>query len=186
MLSILEALDESGRPEILDKEAKIEEAYELKNKGIPVSKIAEHFGVSPATIYNWHTKYIEQHRKRTESVPSIDILTEHLKFLDDLEQLCLYEANMLGIDELDDIRPPNTLRKKSEKVKFLKAAMDARQLKIQLQLKTGVLSVEPEKIYHAVVVNKPGETVVEDKPTRTKEEVADSIKKLLTYGRTLQ
>lgn len=169
------------------------QAFEWSMQGHAAQGIAKMFEVSTSTIYRWLQDLYTQHRQNMEQLPAADILSEHLLWLGRLEALCLHEVN-LAKDEGATIDPttgrvtkPDQSRTKSTKVKFIQAALKARQMKIEMLQKANVLPVEPEKIYHTMSEERRKVKDEEDdtKAIKSREEVERSIQKLIEKGLSL-
>lgn len=203
LLEILDGLkdgtliEDSDDPEILDLRDvdKLRHVQELKMQGIPVTTLAKLFKVSVSTIYNWLNKNTENFRNRLEQLSRADIISEHLQWLQTLEEMLLYEATQVASSGEVEIDPKTGLVKKDErlsvsmrllKLRFLNAARNTRQTQIDLMKDTGVLPKAPEHIYHTMSQEK--KTVDESGSVgdvRTPEQIKENITKLITYKRQL-
>ena len=186
--------DESGdsadveRTDAADKSSldfKKRKAYEMTMLGYSYDHIAKVFDVSVSTIYRWMSSVNESYRKTIEQVPGADVLSEHLLWLSRIEQMCLYEVNILSTKEedKDKDKKSNDPRAQSNQIKFIQAALNARKMKIEMLTKANVLPVEPEKIYHAMSDEKPKSSEEDTaKDSRSREELEQSINRLLNKG----
>lgn len=176
---------ESEVTEVSEKsslEVRKRKAFEMTMLGYSYDHIAKVFEVSVSTIYRWMASVNEGYRKSIEQVPGADVLSEHLLWLSRIEQMCLYEVNILS--NKDGEKPKdNDSRSQANQIKFLQAALNARKMKIDMLTKANVLPVEPEKIYHAMSDEKP--KLSEDiaaKADKTREELETNIERLLNKG----
>jgi len=179
---------------VLPEEDKIEKAYELKMAGIPVRSIAISFKVSSSTVYNWLNQHSKNFASRLECLTKVDIISEHLQWLETLERTCLYEANQLDgdgedvvIDEATGKFRKNRSSKKLLKLRYINAARSFRLAQIDLMKDTGVLPRAPEHIYHTLSDEK---RTVDEKGRASGDAVSDeqlkeSIIELLSKKRTL-
>lgn len=176
----------------LAEEDKWARAYEMKLQGFAPSAIAKVFDVDQSTIYRWMRKHHERYRRALEQEPAANLLAEHLQFLDHIEEVCLHEATMLKSDEA--VIDPDTgtvTRGKNVnvgglKTKWIQTALKARQMKIETMTSSGILPKEAEGIYKKMEDEKRVDKVEESSaPTRSKEEIAENIARLLERGRRL-
>ncbi len=157
-------------------------AFEMTMLGYSYDHIAKVFEVSVSTIYRWMGDVNKNYRKTIEQVPGADVLSEHLLWLSRIEQMCLYEVNILSNKDGED-KKENDTRSQANQIKFLQAALNARKMKIDILTKANVLPVEPEKIYHAMSDEKP--KMSEDVGTnaaKTREELEQNIERLIKRG----
>ena len=185
-------------PEIVSKaraltaDEKKWQAFEWSMLGHDVKGIATMFDVSPSTIYRWLQDLYREHRETMEQVPGVDVLSEHLLWLGRLEQLCLHEINTMK-EDAKTIDPTTGVvvnqddsKMKTVRVKFIQAALRARQMKIEMLQKANVLPVEPEKIYHTMSdERRKVEEVEEPAAEKTREELQKSIEDLIAKGLSL-
>tara|TARA_R110002020_G_scaffold123580_18_gene280290 strand:- start:2660 stop:3322 length:663 start_codon:yes stop_codon:yes gene_type:complete len=181
--------DVVSKARALSSDDKKWQAFEWSMMGHDTKGIATMFDVSPSTIYRWLQDLYREHRQSMEQVPGVDVLSEHLLWLGRLEQICLHEINLMQEDSTS-IDPDTGVvsrnddsRLKSVRVKFLQAALRARQMKIEMLQKANVLPVEPEKIYHTMSDER--RKVKEEEKAgveKSREEIVQSIEKLISKG----
>lgn len=129
---------------------KIQLAVALKREGWHVDAIATHFGCCQKTIYNYLTKARDERLNELEAVKSIDILVENLDAIENLEDLCLKMASQIASEhEVDPVTGEIKPKKGSyrDKAEFLRLVRDFRKMKIDLEVKTGVLPNSADQIY---------------------------------------
>jgi hypothetical protein len=185
-------LEVTGKARSLSSEEKKWQAFEWSMMGHDTKGIAKMFDVTPSTIYRWLQDLYREHRQTIEQVPGADVLSEHLLWLGKLEQICLHEINLMREDSTT-IDPATGVvsrnddsRMKSVRVKFMQAALRARQMKIEMLQKANVLPVEPEKIYHTMADERRKDTEEEKKDReKTRAEIEQSIEKLIKRGLSL-
>lgn len=198
LLAVLDALASDVQPVVapeekarrdlllLSDEDKARRAMEWKFQGIPVPSIAKAFGVDIRTIYRWLNKAKLLFRETFEEETAADLLSEHLLFLDHVEELCLYEAGQLGKDGKEfDPKTGTVVDKKGDggksvKLRFIDGAVRARKMKIDLMMQTGMIPSEPHRMYHSLKdEGQVGEGPKTSGLERTREElVRDLLDKL--------
>jgi hypothetical protein len=182
---------ERERLKLLSLDEKAAKAFDYQMRGIPVSAISTVFDVDPSTVYRWLSHYAQKFRQRIEQEPAANLIAESLLYLTRIEELCLYEANQSGSDggaidpKTGEVVRPKASQASAIKVKYIQAAMKARQMKTDLMIQTGILPKEPERLYHAFTEEKRGAKDSEDAATRTSEEIRSDVEQLLSRGRTL-
>ena len=176
----------------LSLEEKAAKAFDNQMRGIPVSAIAAAFGVDQSTVYRWLSAHAKVYRQRLEQEPAANIIAESLLFLTRIEELCLYEANQSEADggtfdsKTGEVTRPKSFQAAGNKVKFVQAAMKARQMKNDLMIQTGVLPKEPERLYHQFDEEKRGKDGdASDAMSRSSDEIRNDIEQLLSKGRTI-
>jgi transposase len=166
---------------------RISKAAEWKFKGVPVSKIADFFDVTVRTVYNWVNKHREVFVEEYENKTASELITEHLSFLDELERVLLYEASHIGQETLEY----DPIKKKAVKVKgsfrdkrdLLSLVLQIRKQKIDLEVTTGVIPKEPEKIHTSISdykfdpSDKDQDDSVADKSDEQVSAILDRLKK---------
>ncbi len=168
---------------------KKQQAYDWMMQGHDVKGIAKIFERSPRTIFRWFQDLYAEHRERMEQVPGADHIAEHLMWLGKLEQLCLHEINSTSDNAVVDPKTGEVTkvqdnRTKTERVKWMQAALQARRVKIDILQRANILPVEPEKIYHTMS-DERREVEEEASVTKSREEIEDAIKKLISKGLSL-
>lgn len=157
-------------------------AFEMTMLGFSYDHIAKVFEVSVSTVYRWMGSINEGYRKTIEQVPGADVLSEHLLWLSRIEQMCLYEVNIISTKDGEE-KKENDTRSQANQIKFLQAALNARKMKIDMLTKANVLPVEPEKIYHAMSDEKLKRSEdIAAKSDKTREEMEHNIERLINKG----
>lgn len=168
------------------------EVYELLLKGVPVSAIAKRYSVDRSTIYRWKQRAVELYREQLETTPVVDIVVDHLAFFDQIEQMQLYEAQMLKSDGkvIDErtgevISQGDPLAVKKAKMDFIKAAVNTRKTKVDLQVTAGIIPKQAERIYTSIDREKQTVESSEGKIDRTREEITNQILSLVSQSRSI-
>lgn len=134
-------------------------------QGFAIPKIARLFRVSERTIHRWLAQHVDEFRESFENVPACNLIAEQLQDITEMERIAMTESMKAG--------------SKRDKYGLLKAAMQARQMRIDLMLKTGVLPQEPARLYSVMVEEKP--TVSADHHGRDGKRSADEIKQSINH-----
>ena len=175
----------------LPKEAKKAKVLQMQMAGIPIPNIATTFEVTPQTIRIWLSKCASEYRQTFEQETGANILAESLQWLENIEQICLYEIDQTSESEIDPDTGEVIVKKmnysKGIRHKFVLAAMKARAMKIDLLLQTGVLPKEPERIYHTMANEKieDAEAMSAEESGKSKEDLIREVMQLLEKGRSL-
>jgi transposase-like protein len=173
-----------------DDPDKIQRVYELMNRGFKADALARQFGVDPSTIYRWRKRAIEYYRETLESTPVLDIVSDHLLFLDQLERMTLYEMEMLKADGTivspdGSVEQVEALKARRLRLEYLKAAREIRKEKINLQTTSGIIPKQPERIYTTIEREKSTVGSNDGAQERTVEEMKAAILELLGKGRQM-
>jgi len=129
-------------------------------QGIIVKDIAAIFNISVSTVYEWMKKDKEHVLFQLEQKTGLEIIVDQLDDLENLEQLCMYEASHLGADQVsvDSSGKPRVTAPSQKaldsKARFIKLALDCRKMRIDLYQQSGIIPKIAEKIYTTVKDNK--------------------------------
>lgn len=176
--------------ELVESDKRLQDVYELLNRGVRPESIAKKHGVSVSTIYRWKRQAVELYRESLEQTPVLDIISDHLMFLDQLERLTLYELEMLrpdgtmiNADGTQAILDP--LKARRLRLEYLKAAREIRKEKVTLQTTSGIIPRQPERIYTTIEREKSTAGTNENAVERSAEEIKQAIVGLLGQGRRM-
>lgn len=175
----------------LPREAKRAKALQMQMVGIPIPNIATTFEVTTPTIRSWLAECAAEYRRTFEQESAANILSESLQWLENIEQICLYEIDQTCESELDpdtgEVKKKRTNHTKMMRHKYVSAALKARAMKIDLLIQTGILPKEPERIYHTMEDEKREDSaeIAAKESEKTQEELAKEILILLEKGRSL-
>lgn len=164
----------------LAPEEKIRQAIEWRYQGISVHAISKSFGVTEKQVRKWLKRSAQDYRESLEGTTAADLISEHMMFLDQIENTCLEEANYLkaeGIKSAENragIDPRELSDNKKNQIRFLTTALKARETKITLAQDTGIIPKEPERLYHSLEGQKQ-DSSDSSKPVHSKEEALKDI-----------
>lgn len=168
---------------------KAAKAYDLRMRGISVAAIARGFGVDVSTVYRWLAQHVKEFQAVLEGQTAANIITETLLFLSRIEDICMYEIAQTEVDSavIDEktgavVRPPE--HRNSPRVKYIRAALQARQMKVDVMLETGVLPRQPEKLEHTMK-GATETTAVVAREDRSTEQIRLDVEQLLKGSRVL-
>ena len=194
ILALLEKVksDAPGGPEeeVQVPTDKLEKAYELWVKKIPVINIAKWCGVSEATIYRWIDKHKATFDAELMGKPRSELLLDSLRFLRvvrDVSMSQVHEIDLNGVKVMPDgsvQRNPDAMDLKA-KGSFLKLALDAEKNSFEMMQKTGVLPTAVKEIYYSLQETRPVDKAISGTATRTREEMIANIEELLIGGRVI-
>lgn len=172
-----------------------DKVWSYKMKGIPVEQIAAHMGICKDTVYADIRRYLEEYRRQFEEQPAINLIAEQMQFLDNMEAMCLHEANQAEVDdEMIDAATGRIIKRKSiskngdrDKVSFLMTALKARDMKQKLLVETGLIPTDMQNMYKSLQEQAtPEDTDIrKDVNARTPEEIMESIATLVKHGKRL-
>ena len=176
---------------LLPDDEKYARAFDMRMQGLTAMNIATVFGVSPQTITSWLSKHAQNYRMHLEQEPAANIVAESILFLRKIEEVCLYEASQFDsdsivVDSIGIVTRNKNYKSADLKMKYLLAGLKSREMMLNLMIKTGVLPTEPERMYHLLSDSK--KAVLEDSgshKSRSKEEIAENVLKLLEKSTTL-
>lgn len=140
-------------PATMTDQEKIRVAYDWKQAGMPVVEIADYFKVCQKTVYNWINKYRDEFLNELEATRSLDIVVKQLHDITDLSDLCLRIAHQIGQEKAIDPRTGKIIQKKGslrDQAEMLRLVRDFKRMEIELQMSTGIIPKEPERIYGAL------------------------------------
>lgn len=141
------------------------QAYRLKMQGYTVEQIATNMRVCQRTIHRWLTKHKEEYATQLQSQPGVNVLAEHIAALEEMERLAM-----------QDYRRSSGNR---DRHSFLKAAMNARQQIIDLQLKVGVMPSSPSQLHVSVQDSSPLASAAEKEASLSREELTARLIELV-------
>lgn len=157
-------------------------ADKLNRQGITHRDLAEFFGVTPRTIYDWIRNEREHYQEELEAKTGLEVIIENLADLTAYEKLCMREASALGQDQIEidvetgkrRIKAPTTANL-VQKAKFIELARKFREMQIGLLTKTGVIPSAPEKAYHKLGDHKIDEEQELNPQKVDRETLAESV-----------
>jgi len=168
----------SGEP--LTAVDKINKAYELKTKGVPVRNIANSFGVAEATIYRWVTQYEEDFKARFHDRPREELLLDSLRFMNVVRDVAIAEVHQIDLDVMK-VGSTGKLEKDGKpdrmaKHRMLKLAMEAERTSFGMLRDTGVLPNAVREIHYSVNDTRPEEMKAKSlNAPKTREEMLQII-----------
>lgn len=184
----IDEIKEARRLSALPEDEKCQKVMELRRRGLGISTIGKMVGVSPNQVTKWINQHIENKRTQIESQPAANILVENLDFLSHMEDLVLYELNMVRDGTIIIDKETGEISKKPVNVQaksaFIKLALKVREMKMDLEVQTGVLPKQPERIYHTMESNKEQDSLRPDLD-RSEEEIKENLLRLLERGRSV-
>lgn len=180
--------EDTRLPADISKDERMHRAFALKMRGFTVADIARVLKVNRSTIDRDLSAYTNQFRESLEQEPAANIIAESVLWLDDIERMCLFEAQQSGDDtRIDPEDGTATVIKSGDSVtknRWVISAMKAREMKTKLLSDTGVIPKDPDRIYHRIVESK----IVEDgsdTDDRDPSEMAKDILRLVENTKTL-
>lgn len=181
-----EFVEETGEnaPQKMKIAVRREEIFAMKLQGYKPAEIAELKGISVATVYNDLKAVMKDVRERITSKDSLDLITENITLLEEVERIAMREASLAESTAYDPKSGRIIKVDKDKDMKPLLVALRARELIMKLQLDTGMVAREAQELN--VSINgriKLKEEKREDK--RSEEEIKRDILKLLKNGRQL-
>lgn len=175
--SIITALESAGDPPTEPEQgSKLTEQhhriYRARLAGKPVKEIAEAEGIDPSTVWR-KCKAVEAEAGERYTQPVLNILTEELNRLTDLEQ----QARQLA----------ETSKSDRAKQAYLGEARRAATARQGLLVTTGILPKSPEKIYQVIADNRPQEILSDDDrgPTIPRDQAISQLIDKMANARSL-
>ncbi|MDD9923296.1 MAG: helix-turn-helix domain-containing protein [Boseongicola sp.] len=147
-------------------------AFKMKMQGFSAAEVARVHGVSERTVYRWWKEHAAEYAETIKDQRPINIIAEHITALDEMERLAL--------------RTHHRSSGVRDQLSALAAARQARQMKIDLQLKVGALPTSPSQLYVSVddTASKAMGISAQTKPA-TREEAIQKITELLIHERRM-
>jgi len=172
----------------IDYEERLQQVWDLRCRGMALPGIAKMIGKSVQTVRRDLKKYGDMYREKILQANPIELLSDNLQWLDEMERIALYEVHTseTKIEKIKDektgviteISTPDP-----NKARFYTNALKAREMKLRLLIDTGLIPTgDPNKMFCALEAYQDHEEDLE-KENRTPEEIKSSIKRLLTGGR---
>jgi hypothetical protein len=152
-------------PPNVAEEGKPVQAYRMKMQGFTAERVAKSMGVCERTVYRWFEQHKEEYATQLQSQPAVNVLAEHVSAFEEYERLA----------QRDYWRASGNRDRHS----FLKAAIDARQRIIDLQLKVGVLPSSPSQLHVSVQDTSPLAGLAEKETSLSREELQVRLVELL-------
>lgn len=152
-------------PSNMTNEERVRTAAEWKQRGMPIIEIADFFGVSQRTIYNWIKIHRDTYVQELEECKALDVVVKHLSDITNLGDLCLQIAHQIGQEKALDPRTGEIIHRKGslrDQAEMLRLVRDFKRMEIDLQQSTGILPKEPERIYSKLEEMQRAGDVVED------------------------
>ena len=180
----------------MDKEQKQLKLYELRLKGVAISKLQEAFGICRATAYSWLHKAANIHRIRMQATPAADFVADslltykHLEFVV-LNQIEAFHCDGLSIDpktgEIDRSTSTSDIQVTAAIAKLVEVTAGIRKKQVDLMRQTGLLPSPKEGDIHADWTGTSKELLDVDEPDeeRSTEDIEQDVERLLMVGRRL-
>jgi hypothetical protein len=175
--------------------SRADKVWSFRMRGVPVEQIAAHMGICKDTVYEDIRRYLEDYRRQIEEQPPINLIAEQMQFLDNMEAMCLHEANQTDVeDEMIDAATGRIIRRASvkkngdkDKVSYLLTALKARDMKQKLLVETGLIPKDMQNMYKSLREQAtPEDTDLrKDVNARSREDIMESIANLVKHGKRL-
>jgi len=172
-----------------------DKVWSYRMRGVAVEQIAAHLSISKDTVYADIRRYLEDYRKQIEEQPPVNLIAEQMQFLENMEAMCLHEANQSDVeDEVIDAATGRIIRRGSvgkngdrDKVSYLMTALKARDMKVKLLVETGLIPKDMQNMYKSLLEQAAPEEddLRKDVNARTREEIMESIATLVKHGKRL-
>lgn len=165
-----------------------EHCYELKMMGMPYTAIASSMDLSEKEVRKAVNRLRKAYASKLEKTPGKNLVADACMFLERMEQMFLYDANLCDSDNeyIDGTTGQVKTHKNNsgkDKLKYLQAAVDVRQKRLSLLMDTGIIAKEPQKLQHTLM---GGEEKKDDTEINKSEaEIKADMLKLLERGRML-
>lgn len=147
-------------------------AYRMRMDGFTAAEVARVHRVSERTVYRWWKAHAAEFAESIKAESPINVIADHLAALDEMERKALrIHHRASGV---------------RDQLGALAAARQARQMKIDLQVKVGALPTSPSQLYVSVdeTASKSFGISQQSKPA-TREEAIRKLAELLVYERRM-
>jgi len=169
-------------PSALPQVDKIRLAKSLKGKGYSIDEIAAHLKCCPKTIYNYLNKARQERLAELEACKSIDVLVENLETIENLQDLCLKLACQISNEKQIDPLTGKIVKKNGsprDKAELLRLVRDFLKMKIDLELRTGVMPSTADRIYD-ILADKAKSADAKEEAASTRPELEQMVIDRLT------
>jgi len=141
-------------------------------QGFSAAEVARVHGVSERTVFRWWKSHAQDYAETIKAESPINVIAEHIASLDEMERLAL--------------RTHHRASGVRDQLGALAAARQARQMKIDLQLKVGALPKSPSQLYVSVddAASKAMGISRESKPA-SREEALQKLAHLIVHERRM-
>jgi AcrR family transcriptional regulator len=173
----------------VDKDERVQKAWDYKLRGVSTPAIAKALGVSIPTVYSYFNEMANAYREEIAQTDALTLIVEHLQWLESIQKTALvsyYEggnkkaikrikgANGEWEEQEIDIPDPN-------QAAMLKTALECRKMILKLQIDTGIIPNDPEKLFKSLEVYEDREIekeedVIDKDPETLQEEVLKLLK----------
>jgi len=180
--------DTTGIAEI-DHDNRMVRVWQLRIRGLTTMAIAKALGISVSTVYSDLKEVGRRYREELLKVDPVTIVAENMQWLDEMERIALYELHQASTQKqkvIDaatgattevEIQDPN-------KSRFYLAALQARKMRLDLLIQTGIIPRERANLFDAL--EQSATTEAEKGRERSVEEIRADIERLMKHGRTLK
>lgn len=180
--------DQTGVPSV-DLENRRARVWQLRIRGLTTTAISKILGIHVSTVYADLKAIGRQCCEELLKVDPVELVAGNIHWLDELERIALFEIhqatthkekvidNETGETKDVEIQDPN-------KSRFYMAALQARKMKIDLLVTTGIIPRERASLFEALEGSKSAEQ--ESVAERTDDEIRADIDHLIKHGRTLK
>jgi len=170
-----------------------DKVWRYKMRGMSAEDIGAHLGISKDTVYRDIKKYVEDYRKHLETDSPVNLIAEQLQFLQNMEDMCLFEANQSQVaDEMIDAngkitRRVGTPNGKNERVTFIMTALKARDMRIKILMDTGMIPKDLQGMYKSLIEQSGDDDADtrKDIAARSRDDILTSITDLMKHGQRL-
>lgn len=175
----------------LEVEERRGKVWDLHIRGASKSAIAKAMNVSIGTVYADLEAIGKNYKDQILKTDPIRLVSDSIHWLDEMERVALHEISTAS-RKVQKVRDPNTGEMVEVEVadpnksKFYSAALQARKLKLNLFLDTGIIPKDsPEKLFQGLENYQKHEEDLEQRE-RSPEEIQQSIYQLLKSGNSVQ
>jgi len=165
------------------------QVWQLRLRGVSIRGIANALGCHQFQVQRDLKAIGKRYRKELIDIDPLELVASNMQWFDEFERIALYEVHQAAtkvqkiIDPVSgevttvEIADPN-------KSRFLQAALQARSMKVNLLLQTGVIPKDRRQLFDKLdnLDQKKEEIKTEN---RSEAEIKADLLKLMKYGRRM-
>lgn len=174
-----------------EREDRMAKVWEMRLRGVSTSNIAAALNIEKKSVYSDLKALGRRFREDILHTDPLTMVAENLQWLEELERVALFEV--ARSDKSKSVQEVVTQEGKVEKVvidlpdtgsksRFYQAALKAREMRLDLLFKTGVIPKNPEELFKGLERFQEKSEDIEATAERSEEDIKESIDNLLKYG----
>jgi len=177
-----------------ERDNRMAKVWEMRLRGVSTHNIAAALNVTKSVIYQDLKSLGKRFREDILHTDPLTMVAENVQWLEELERVALFEvarsSNAKATQEVvtqsgETIKVQVDAPDTGSKSRFYQAALKAREMRLDLLFKTGVIPKNPEELFKGLERFQEKSSDIELAAERSEDEVKESVENLLKYGNKL-